>query len=740
MGARERIAVTGLGIVSALGPDAPATFRQIGRGARGFAPVTLFDVSGQRSTIAAQVSGLSARDVAPPAEADVWSRSDALGVLAASEALAVAGVAAGCEGLALCVGGTTGGMYEAEGVLAKMNGESASDASVRRLLSYPLSTTAERIAGRLGGVRRALTLCSACSSGAIAIVQGAAWLASGRAACVLVGGTDGLCQLTYTGFNSLGAMDPSACRPFDQGRAGLSLGEGAGFLVLELESRARARGARVLSWLTGWAVLAEAHHITHPEPSGAIAARIMERALARAGRGAADLDYVNAHGTGTVHNDAMEARALERVLGAERERVFVSSSKGNIGHTLGASGAIEAALTVLAIEAGLLPATGGLELADPALGLRHVPAGGQKTTVRCAISNSFGFGGTGAVLVFEHPSAHAVARAASTAEREVVITGLSSFGPAGPLSGADNAVYAQPARPEPAPASVVEALSLLEPGKSRRFDESSALVTLGAQHALSDAGATAEHTGLVCGTAYGNVQRSVAFLRRVSERGPRLASPADFPHLVPSAPAGNASIYLGLTGPVVSVSDLATSAEAAVELGISFLHSGLSERVIAGAAEPADPFIARVLSPLHARRGAPARGQGAGFVVLEAREAAELRGARVYARIARWICEWTAPKSALRALPAPDGLGRDRVLCANVEPELWAALDESPWGSVPRTEIAVHTGEHEALGGMALAAGAAVVYETQSTVLVCGFSRGRHYAALLVAHDGARRP
>ncbi|HMJ11253.1 MAG TPA: beta-ketoacyl-[acyl-carrier-protein] synthase family protein [Polyangiaceae bacterium] len=732
MSGRERIAVTGVGIVSALGPDAAGTFRQICSGARGFSPVTLFDVTGQRSRIAAQVSGLSARDVAPAAEADVWSRSDALGVLAAAEALAHAGVATGADGLALSVGGTTGGMYEAEGVLAKMDGEAASDASVRRLLSYPLSTTAERISARLGPVRRAITLCSACSSGALAIVQGAAWLASRRAEYVLAGGTDGLCQLTYTGFNSLGAMDPQACRPFDGRRAGLSLGEGAGFLLLELESGARARGARVLAWLTGWSVQAEAHHITHPEPSGAVAACVIERALARAGRSPADVDYVNAHGTGTVHNDAMEARALQRALGPEIGRVFVSSSKGSIGHTLGAAGGIEAALTVLTLDAGRLPATGGLEVPDETLALRHVPAAGHEMSVRCALSNSFGFGGTGAVLVFEHRSAERQS-AVATRQPEVVITGVSSFGPDGALVGVANAEYARPLGADAEPVVVPDPLALLEPAKSRRFDASSALVTLGAEQALADGAAPAAETGLVCGTAYGNVQRSVAFLRRVSERGPRLASPADFPHLVPSAPSGNASIYLGLTGPVTSVSDLGTSAEAAVELGISFIRSGLAERVIAGAAEPADPFIARVLSPLHVHKNAPARGQGAGWVLLESAPAAAHRGARVYARIATWIAEWSTPQAALRALPAPQGSDTERVLCANVDPELIAVLDESSWGRVARSEIAARAGEHEALGGVALACGAALVSNARSSaVLVCGLSRGRHYFALLV--------
>jgi 3-oxoacyl-[acyl-carrier-protein] synthase II len=719
----ERIAVTGVGIVSALAPDAPATFAQLCAGARGFAPVTLFDVAQQRCQIAAQVGGLRVADVAPREQANSWSRTDALAVLAAKEALSSAGVRG--SAFSLCVGGTTGGMFEAEGVLSGMQGDLAEEASARRLLSYPLSTTAERISEQLGPVQRSTTICSACSSGAVALVQGAAWLLTHRTDLVLAGGTDGLCQLTFTGFNCLGAMDQRPCRPFDVSRAGLSLGEGAGFLVLERERDARRRGARILAWLTGWAVHAEAHHITHPEPTGSVACRIIEQALARAGRSPSEVDYVNAHGTGTVHNDAMESQALKRALGAECQRVLVSSSKGQIGHTLGAAGAIEAALSVLAVNAGRVPASGGLEQPDPALGLTHVPGRSCALPIRCALSNSFGFGGTGCVLVFEHPDSDA-RTSRNTPNSKIVITGLASLGPNGLSEGAANAEHL--AAQAPAPTGPVALLELLDPARSRRFDAASALVTASVEGALRDAQAAAQDTGLVAGTAYGNVERSVAFLKRLHERGPRFTSPADFPHLLPSAASGNASIYLGLTGPVVSVSDLATSGESACELAISFVAAGLAERVIGGAAEATDPIVARVLSPLHVGTNLPPRAEGAGFLVFESAAAARARGVRIYAQVSTWSARW----GALRLPEVPPLARKRQVVLATAEPELIRALEQSSWGAAPCANIAHRVGYHEAIGAIALATAAALLFREQlDAVLVCAAAKERCYVSLL---------
>ncbi len=722
----ERIAVTGVGVVSALGPDATTAFARLVAGERGFGPVTLFDVADQRSKIAAEIRGLRTEDVAPAGQADAWSRSDAMAVLAAREAVARAGIAG--QSLSVAIGATTGGMFEAESVLVAMHDGMATDASARRLLSYPLSTTAERIAEAVGPVERAATVCSACSSGTNAIVQAAAWISSGRAERVLAGGTDGLCRLTFTGFGALGAIDPHPCRPFDVTRAGLGLGEGAAFLVLEPERAARARDATILAWLSGWAIAAEAHHVTHPDPSGATPAILIRAALARAGLAPADLDYVNAHGTGTIQNDAMEARALVAALGDEIGRVRVSSSKGQIGHTLGAAGAVEAAFTVLALGQGVVPPTAGLHTPDPELPLRHVMDRGERADLRAALTSSFGFGGTGSVLAFERADMPD-RRPARSRPDAVVVTGLCSLGPAGLLTGADNACYDAVAAGDDAP---VEPLELLEPARSRRYDRAAAMVTAGAEAALADAALGPRGVGLVAGTAYGNVERSVQFLRRIAERGARMASPAEFPHLVPSAPSGNASIYVGLTGPVVSASDLDTSAEASFAIAADWLELGLAPAMLAGSAEPRDPIVERVLGPLCVGERTVARGEGAAWLVLEPEASASTRGARVLARVAERVELWCAPEQALRRVRAPALAERAQVFLAAGAPEFAAALAASPWRGVVARDVHRRVGAHEAAGGFALAIAVAKLARGDiDDALVCSTSRGHTHVALL---------
>ncbi|MET0792915.1 MAG: beta-ketoacyl synthase N-terminal-like domain-containing protein, partial [Polyangiaceae bacterium] len=219
MAGRERIAITGLGLVSALGFGREVSFARLCQGERGISTVSLFETAGLKSQIAAEVRGLDVRAIAPRGEADDWSRSDALAFFAAHEALSHAGSAPGTP-LGLILGGTTGGMYETERALSKIAPGVIRPEDARRLLDFPLATSVERVARALGGVGPSATVCSACSSGAVAIALGASWLLSGRAQRVVAGGVDGLCQLTFTGFNALGAVDPEPSRPFDVSRAG----------------------------------------------------------------------------------------------------------------------------------------------------------------------------------------------------------------------------------------------------------------------------------------------------------------------------------------------------------------------------------------------------------------------------------------------------------------------------------------------------------------------------------------
>jgi 3-oxoacyl-[acyl-carrier-protein] synthase II len=729
---RARLAVTGVGIVSALGADARTTFRRLGAGDRGIRRVTLFDVSGQRSELAAEISDLRVEDVAPRAEACAWSRSDALAVLAARDALASAGTQPGVEPLSLVIGATTGGMYEAETALLESAQGEVSEAAARRLMSYPLSASGERIAAVFGPLQRLVTVCSACSSGANAVVQAAAWLSCGRATRVLAGGTDALSRLTFAGFNALGATDPHACRPFDVARAGLTLGEGAGFLVLERERDAVRRGARVLAWLTGWASGAEAHHLTNPQPSGATATRLIRQALTRAGLSPAQLDYVNAHGTGTPQNDAMEAAALCQALGTATQRVRVSSSKGQIGHTLGAAGAVEAGLTVLAIDAGLLPPTGGLTVPDPDLPLCHVRDCAEQLRVRAALSNSFGFGGSDTVLVFEHAAAEGRKLPVAGPTR-VVVSAAVSWGPRGPLEGA--AVLGREGTPSPAAKYVPaeQARAQLDPARSRRFDDAAALVTAGAERALAAAGLSSAGVGLVVGTAFGNVERAVRFLRRMAERGARMAPPAEFPHLLPSAALGNASVYLGLSGPVVAVADVGTEAEAAVLVAKELLELGLAHAIVAGSAAPRDRMVARVLAPLFG--GARRTGaEGAAWVVLETRASARGRAARVLAEVVAAVqCDDDALTGLAGLLRAPAVPRRALLVFSGDEQKVAGKLSGLAWQSVARQDARGLPGCHAASGGLALAAGAALVADsTADEVLVCGLGQRRLCAVHLV--------
>ena len=730
---RERVAITGVGMVTALGMNAPTTFAALLEGTRGFRPVTLFDPLDARARIAAEVVGLDVAAVAPAGSAGDWSRTDAMAVLAAREA-ALQAQGAGPR-LGVCLGGTTGGMLETEAGLLAGPLDRIDPARAARLLSHPLDLTTTRVAEALGGAVRQATLCAACSSSALAVAEGAAWLDDGSVDAVLAGGADALCRLTFFGFDALGALDPEPCRPFDVGRRGLGLGEGAGFLCLERESSARGRGARILALLAGAAVGAEAHHITHPEPSGARAAELMTRALAAAELTPRDLDYVNAHGTGTEQNDAMEARALHVALGGELARVRVSSSKAQLGHTLGASGALEAAVTVLALERGMAPPTPGLASpADPEL--CHVLERGVPVRMRAALSCSFGFGGTGAVLVFQEaplaspevaarvrPSSAAPPRAAAP----VVVTGLAVAIPSGLLTG--NAVArALDVPPAAAGASAIDPVAALDPERSRRFDRGAALLTSLAERALADARLEAAGVGVVFGTAFGSVERSVRFVLRAADRGVRRANPAEFPHLVASAASGNASIYAGLTGPALGVSAGAAGAETALFVAAAALRLRHARALIAGAAEGFDPIVAQVLGPLATPSGVIPRTEGGGALLLELEAPARARGVR---RGARWLGTWSLASEAPFPVGAPASTERALVVSATASPDASELLRRTGWSLCRERSVLAPAGYHEAVSAVALVVAAAAVLagDVDEAVAVSGSER-----ALWVTH------
>ncbi len=746
---RERvIVITGLGAVTALGSNVDETWDRVVRGERAFRAVSLFAADDYRVRLVAEVSDI------PKDGPEDFSRTSELGLRAAREALAQAGfdrVAQRPKRIGLVVGGSTAGMLETESTLSVILSPEGTvdpqvrDEALRRMLSHPLSAPTDRLARELGPFVRVRSLSSACSSGANAMVVGATWLELGLVDAVLCGASDALCRVTLAGFNALGALDPEGARPFDRRRRGLTLGEGAGFVVLERAADAKARGKDAVCTLLGWAARAEAHHITNPEPTGDAPSRAMQAALARAGLTAADLDYVNAHGTGTPLNDPMESRALQRVLGDEVARVPVSSQKGQFGHTLAAAGAIEATITAVAIVKGIVPPTGGLEDVDPECTLHHVRQA-EARPIRAAMSSSFGFGGMDTVLVFGR--ADAADRAAPRRTRSVVVTGAAVVSPAGIFEGLD--VARVPERDSDDDAIRYDLAAELDVDRARRLDRASRLAAIATGRAL---GKDAKDAGVVLGNAFGAVDGTSAFMRRLREKGARLASPADFPGLVPSSPAGHVSIYLGLAGPTIAVADLATSGECAFTQGYELVAAGETDRVGVVAVEEKSTIVDQVFRVVfgpdehpvgfhEARRDPsfgkrPLRREGAGALALAAEDVAVARGLPILARVEQALSWWNDDTLSAEIAPPPGGVNAGAAVVVGVAGQANSELlRRAGWGECRRITCAERAGSHEAAGAIAVAVAAATLASDPAieAVLCVGIARGSGYAITLGRH------
>jgi len=330
-----------------------------------------------------------------------YSRSDRLAVVAAQDA--VAGV--DCESALFRESGvvmatTVAGLTETAPEIAQDPAAWYRRGGLKRAASYPVAHVADAVGDHLGirGPRCAVSV--ACASGAMAIALAANLLLDGVAPMILAGGSDALCPFTLSGFSSLQALDPSPCRPFDQNRKGLNLGEGSAVFVLETLAGAAARNANVLAVLRGWAMTNDAFHPTAPQQQGSGLAECMRVAMEMAEVGCDEIGYVNAHGTGTPLNDIAEASAYETAFRGRSRPIPVSSTKSYFGHCLGAAGALEAAITITAIRSGALFPT--LRLTDPieSPAVDWLRGEVQRQPLPLAMSASAGFGGSNTVLIF----------------------------------------------------------------------------------------------------------------------------------------------------------------------------------------------------------------------------------------------------------------------------------------------------------------------------------------------------
>jgi 3-oxoacyl-[acyl-carrier-protein] synthase II len=398
----RRVGIVGIGLVTSLGATREETWRRMMAGECGLRDVSVFDSTAYKCRLGGEV------DLAPidagltRLERRRWSRSDRMGVAAAAEGLADAGLLeSGLDRARIGVffGAGTADMLRTEDYFRTCMEEGAGHARPSDVWSHFLSTPVDVVAARFGLEGARSCVVAACSSSTIAIGQGADAIRFGRADAVLAGGTDALARLTFSGFNALRLMDGSPCRPFDRSRAGMNIGEGAAVLVLEDLDRARRRGATIYGELAGYAFGCEAFHPTAPEPEGRPVAAVVSAALQDARLDAAAVDHISAHGTATPQNDAAEMRGFRRVFGERAAAIPVTAIKSMIGHCLGAAGGIEAALLALTVHRGWIPPTIHHQEADEACRGDIVANQAREARVRCGVSTSLAFGGNDSAIV-----------------------------------------------------------------------------------------------------------------------------------------------------------------------------------------------------------------------------------------------------------------------------------------------------------------------------------------------------
>jgi 3-oxoacyl-[acyl-carrier-protein] synthase II len=405
-----RVAVTGIGMVTPLGNDTASSWEALKKGVSGVGPITHFDASAHESRIAAEVKGFDPQMYMDRKEVRRNDRFAQFALASTVQALkdSQLDVAPIAEDTGIIIGSGIGGLTTMHEQFKLLFDRGPDRISPFFSTMTPIDLAAGFISITLGLGGPNFGVVSACATGAHAIGEAFETIRRGDARVMIAGGAEAAVQpVAIASFGNMHAMsrrndDPAhASRPFDAERDGFVMGEGAGILVLEEMEFAQERGARIYAELVGYGATADAHHITEPAPEGRGLVRAMRRALQKGGLAPEDVSYINAHGTSTMPNDRSETDAIKALFGAHAYKLAVSSTKSMTGHMMGAAGGVEAAISVLSIYENIMPPTINYAHPDPDCDLDYVPNEARKADVRVALSNSMGFGGHNATLIFK---------------------------------------------------------------------------------------------------------------------------------------------------------------------------------------------------------------------------------------------------------------------------------------------------------------------------------------------------
>ncbi|MGW7006229.1 beta-ketoacyl-[acyl-carrier-protein] synthase family protein [Streptomyces sp. NPDC054933] len=654
---REGVAITGIGLSCALGNGVEEVWRAIRAAESGISRTRRLDVSALSCQYSGEVDSVPEPQLALRGVPD---RATKLALGAAQEAIAAARLDLADHDryrMGVAVGTSVGGLDRGEAFHWELLRHGPEAPRRDLLFTYALYTSADAlsIAFQLKGPK--VVISNACAAGSNSIGFAADAIREGRADIMVAGGVDVLDILSVAGFDSLNALDPEPCAPYSRS-TGLNLGEGAAILVLESEAFARRRGAPILSYVLGYALSSDAYHATAPDPAGHGASRAMRRGLEQAGLTSRQVDYVNGHGTGTPSNDSAETKAVAALF-KDSPSTPMSSTKSQVGHMLGAAGAMEAATCVLALRDGLLPPTVNVDESKE-LPRDIVANRSRPHPLDVVVSNSFAFGGNNCSLVLGRRTASS----APVPDHRVVVTGVGPISSVGTGRQAFlDAVKAGksgigPARlndldlsrtQQAAEIDISECRHHVDRAYARRLDQIGLLTLAASRTALADANyriskSDSDRVGMVFGTYTGPIQTVEQLSETIGTLGPHRVNPRLFPNSVMNAAAGHACLALQIRGPLSTLATGCVSGLSGLGYAADLVRRGEADMMLAVSADEFTPLFhygydrlgllsADTIRPYSRTPSGAVLGAGSAALVVESLEHALGRDATILAEI-----------------------------------------------------------------------------------------------------------
>jgi len=661
------VRITGLGAVTPYGDTVEHFWQSIVAGKDAFKPISLFSVEDHRTQIAAEI-GKDHFYKPSRVEEKILSRADSLALAAAAEALNHAHLLDPETNSVLyphrtgiIVGTAAGGILGLEQYFRNRHTKQVIDSAHSLLSSFCLSSMATNITCEFSITGKRMTVATVCSSSGLALAAAKEIIEAGELDYVLVVGAETLSEVTHAGFNILRSVAPQHCQPFDANRKGLVLGEGGGAIVIERVGINNRSKVPSIAYFNGYGLMTDLHHFTAPHPEGEAISETIELALTDAGVTPVEIDYVNAHGTGTALNDIAETKGLKKTFGPHAQKISISSIKSMIGHTMGAASIFEAIATALSLNRDLVPPTAHLTTPDPECDLDYTPVVSKKRNLRSAISNSFAFGGSNISLVFQRdPGENVSDQSAAETFPIPVITGIGVVTPL----GVGKEAFTKSIKNKTSGITPLKVLGdewevfsggLVDmervrgkiPVKvRRRLNKQGAFLFASINEAIQDAGLSQQmndQTAYVYGSAFGCSQNVHRFYTQLLEDGPKFTSPQEFGFSVTNAPPSLVSQMMGQKGPIwVVVADEA-SWDASLHYGAMLIKKGKVDRVVVSAAEEISSSVLAIHHELGMLKKGDEKGlvlgEGAVSVVLESDHSAIQRGAEVYGTLVGWKTE-----------------------------------------------------------------------------------------------------